>query len=79
MCAIFLPLSSRPGKSLSLNVFFKSFLSTKACMTDDVCQGSLPDVCNEEGYDCNIECCSTDLCNGLVEVEGGGEGRNYLP
>lgn len=47
-------------------------------MTDDVCQGGLPEVCNEEGYECNIECCSTDLCNGPVEVVGGGEGRNYL-
>lgn len=48
-------------------------------MTDDICQGSLPDVCNQEGYECNIECCSTDLCNNAVEGGGEGEGRkNFL-
>ena len=66
-----------------LQCFFLSFLSNKACMTDDVCQGSMPDVCNEGGYECDLECCSTDLCNGEGEGEGegngDGEGRKNCP
>jgi len=50
---------------------------------DDTCQQGLPDVCNKEGYQCDLDCCSTDLCNGAVTVEGGGEidgeGRKKLP
>lgn len=50
-------------------------------MTDDICQQGLPDICNIEGYKCDFDCCSTDLCNGAVEGGGeiDGEGRKKLP
>ena len=80
MCVVFYlyEVTLRKYFSLVLYFFFLSFLSNKACMIDDVCQGGLPDVCSEEGYECNIECCSTDLCNGAVEAGGDGEGRTNL-
>ena len=64
-----------------LQCCFLSFLSNKACVTDDICQQGLPDICNIEGYKCDFDCCSTDLCNGAVEGGGeiDGEGRKKLP
>ena len=40
-------------------------------MTDDICEGADLAACNQEGIECDIRCCSEDLCNS----EGVGEGR----
>lgn len=60
-----------------LKCFFLSFLSNKACVPDEICQQGLSDVCNKEGYECDLQCCQNDLCNGVIESggEGDGEGR----
>ncbi|KAJ7393760.1 hypothetical protein OS493_003419 [Desmophyllum pertusum] len=44
----------------------------KGCLTDDICEGREAAGCDQPGINCDIKCCSDDLCNG----EGGGEGSS---
>ena len=54
--------------------FFLSFSSNKGCITDSLCARGKLDICYRSGYECDINCCSSDLCNVWSDVGSDVEG-----